>query len=380
MLSRIFSWVRAFSLLKKEFRQMIRDRSTITLGIVLPIILLLLFGYGLSFDVQNQSVAIVKGAPDPFVEEVYEGMRMSKYFTPQYVKSQEEAEKLLIAGKINAIVRIKPDTRSSTGTPGHTNVQVIVNGADANTARIMERYIEGAIALTVSQDAGTEGFLAKPTATGGAVAIPRVWYNPEGESRYFLVPGVLVIILTMVGSMLTGLVVAREWERGTYEALIATSVTRWEILFSKTIPYFALGCCGMAICLFASRYLFQVPMRSPLWLIVACCCLYLVVSLVMGLTISAVLKSQFLASQVVLLVSFLPTLMLSGFIFDLNSAPAWARFIAMFFPGTWFVDLILTLFLVGDVPSVVVKDVLIVAGFSVLFSITAALNMKKSLE
>ncbi len=374
MAKKFISWVRLSSLLRKEFRQMFRDKSTLIVGIVLPIVLLILFGYGMSFDVMNQKVIVVKDQPSPVTNDIYMSMKLSPYFSPRYVNSWQEAEKEFIAGKADGIVRVRHDTDDAT------SVQIIVNGCDANTSRMMENYIQGAISLDYSYNITTEGFLATPTSAGGATAITRIWYNPEVESRFFLIPGVLVLIMTIIGGMLTALVVAREWERGTYEALISTDVTRWEILVAKIIPAFCLGFIGMLICLVSGTLIFGVPLRGSVWLILFSSCMYLVVSLCIGLTISSIVRSQFLSSQLVLVTCFLPTLMLSGYMFDLNSTPYWAQLISVFFPATWFVELILSLFLVGNVKLIIVRDLLMLAFFAVILMCAAAKNVKKSLE
>lgn len=215
---------------------------------------------------------------------------------------------------------------------------------------------------------------------GGAVAIPRIWYNASLLSRNFLIPGVTVLIMTLIGTLLTALVVAREWERGTYEALIGTTVRRGEIIVSKTIPYFILGLIGLLLCLLTAALIFKVPIRGNLAVLLLISSLYLLVSLGIGLFISAVVKNQFLASQIVLVVSFMPTIMLSGFIFDLKSAPVFGYYIAHIFPATWFVELLQTLFLVGDVQSIIINDTLALLGFAVLFLGLACLNINKSLE
>ncbi len=370
--------VRVRALIRKETRQMLRDRSTLTLGIILPIVLLLLFGFGLSLDVQMVPVAVVRDSSSPVTRDVYAALRLSPYFNPSMADSWREAEGLLRAGKTDAIVRREMRDRPDASE----RIQVIVNGRDSNTARIMQRYLEGALArwdsLRQTGISFTPGAAAQ--SAGRAVAESRVWYNHALESHFFLVPGVTALIMTLIGSLLTALVVAREWERGTYEALAATPVKRREILAGKTVPYFVLGMIGLSLCLGASYWIFGVPMRGSLGLIVAGSAVYLLVSLGIGLFVSATVKNQFLASQIVLIFSFLPTLMLSGFIFDLKSAPAVAFYLAHVFPATWYVDLLQTLFLVGNIPGLVVRDMLVLSCFAVCLLGMAGAKIQKSLE
>lgn len=373
--------IRAWALIRKETRQMMRDKSTLTLGIILPMLLLLLFGFGLSLDVRMVPVTVVRDTASPLTRDLYATLRLSRYFNPSLSDSWREAENLLRAGKTDAIVRREMKDRAD----GAEHIQIVVNGRDSNTARIMQRYLESALfqwgtARADGRAFGPGGAAAPADGAGRAVAEPRIWYNDAQESRWFLIPGVTALIMTLIGSLLTSLVIAREWERGTYEALAATPARKPEIVAGKTVPYFVLGMLGLGLCLAASTWVFDVPMRGSPALIVAGSALYLLVALGLGLLISALVKNQFLASQVVLIFSFLPTLMLSGFLFDLKSAPPLAYYLAHLFPATWYVDVLQTLFLVGDVPHVVVRDFLILAGYAVCLLSLAGASVRKSLE
>ena len=374
------SRIRTLALIRKETRQMLRDRSTLTLGIMLPIILLLLFGFGLSMDVKNVPVAVVRDASSPVTRDLYNALDLSPYFSPVFANSWNEAESLLRTGVADAIVR-----RSMSEHPdGSENVEIIVNGRDSNTARIMQRYLNGALSLWAAGSQTGTSFLAgtasQAQSGGKAAAVTRIWYNDALESRFFLVPGVTALIMTLIGTLLTALVIAREWERGTFEALAATPVQRSEIVAGKTIPYFALGMVGLSLCLAAAIWVFKVPMRGTPGLIVAASALYLLVSLGLGLLISAAVKNQFLASQIVLIISFLPTMMLSGFIFDLKSAPVGAFYVAHVFPVTWYMEMLQALFLVGDVPALLSKNFSVLTAYAVVLLALAGKNIRKSLE
>lgn len=373
------SVIRAWALIRKETKQMLRDKSTLTLGIILPILLLLLFGFGLSLDVKLVPVVVVRDNSSPVTRDLYTSLKLSSYFNPTMVNSWQEAEHMLRSGATDAIVRRKIKESSN----GFEHIQIIVNGRDSNTARIRQRYLEGAISRWSSIRQGEFSFLSGGAIrgnAGSAMAETRIWYNSEQESRYFLIPGVTALIMTLIGTLLTALVIAREWERGTYEALVATPVKRWEIVAGKTVPYFALGMIGLSLCLTAAIWVFGVPVRGSLLLIIAGSAIYLLVALGIGLLISAVVKNQFLASQIVLVLSFMPTLMLSGFIFDLKSAPIAAYYFAYIFPATWYVDLLQTLFLVGNISGLVMRDFLILSGFALILLGLARGKIRKSLE
>jgi len=185
------------------------------------------------------------------------------------------------------------------------------------------------------------------------VVEPQMWFNAASDSTWFLVPGLIVLIMTLVGAFLTAMVVAREWERGTLEALFVTPVGPTEILLAKLIPYFCVGMAGLTLCLLAAHFLFQVPMRGSLTLVIAGSMLYLLVALGLGLLISSVTKNQFIASQLALVTSFMPAVMLSGFMFDLRSMPAVVRGITYVLPARYAVSLLQTLYLAGNVGSVI---------------------------
>jgi ABC-2 type transport system permease protein len=214
----------------------------------------------------------------------------------------------------------------------------------------------------------------------GPVAVQnRLWFNEANESRYFLIPGLIVLIMTLIGAFLTSLVVAREWERGTMEALFVTPVRPDEILLGKTIPYFVLGMIGLALCLLAAKFLFHVPFRGSVMVLIGSSMLYLLVALAIGLLISSATKSQFVASQIALLVTFLPALMLSGFLFDLRSMPAVVRVITYILPARYYVTLLQTVFLAGDIWTLIVPNAAVLAGMAVLFFILTRRATRKEL-
>ena len=366
---------------------MVRDKSTLTLGIFLPILLLLLFGYGLSLDVTNVPVALVRDNSSPVTRDLFTRLTLSPYFSPSMVNSWAEAETMLREGRTQAIVRRGLGEKSG----GREHIQIVVNGRDSNQARIMQRYLEGAVTLWAQgkQNPAPEGQYVQQeqnmqsgqsSRPGTAVAETRIWYNHALESRYFLVPGVTALIMTLIGALLTALVIAREWERGTYEALIATPVREGEFLLGKIVPYFMLGMVGLGFCLLAAAFIFGVPMRGSLFFIVGGSALYLLIALGIGLLVSAATKNQFLASQFVLIISFLPTMMLSGFIFDLKSAPRFVYYFAHLFPATWYVDLMQTLFLAGNIPEIIIRNGLVLLGFAIAALGLTRKKLRKTLE
>ncbi len=364
---------RVWSLVKKEARQVARDPSSIAIGIVLPVILILLFGYGLSLDVTNTPVAVVLEDPSPAATDLAASFRLSPYFDARLMTSMREAQELMLARKVDGIVRIRPDFGRRL-SQGDAEVQVLVHGVDANHARIVQSYAQGA----VGQWAARRGAEGKEILTGPVVVQSRLWFNETNESRYFLVPGLIVLIMTLIGALLTSLVMAREWERGTLEALFVTPVRPEEILLGKTIPYFILGMIGFALCLLAAKFLFDVPFRGSVIVLTGASMLYLLVALAIGLLISSAFKSQFVASQITLLVTFLPAVMLSGFLFDLRSMPAAVRVITYLLPARYYVTLLQTIFLAGDIWVVILPNAAVLAGMMiVLLWLTRRVTQKK---
>jgi ABC-2 type transport system permease protein len=258
-------------------------------------------------------------------------------------------------------------------------VQVLVDGSDANSARIIEGYVGGAIGAWSARQAA-EGRATGPAATAGPVAVQlRVWFNEAGESRYFLVPGLLVLVMTLIGGMLTAMVMAREWEHGTLEALFVTPVRSDEILLGKTLPYFLLALVGLALCVLSAKFLFGVPLRGSLWVLFGASMLYTLVALGTGLLISSAVKNQLVASQLAALATFMPALMLSGFLFDLRSMPAAIRLITYLLPARYYVALLQSVFLAGDVWSVIVPDTLVLALMAVALAFGSRAVTRKSL-
>jgi ABC-2 type transport system permease protein len=366
---------RVWALLKKETRQIIRDPSSIAVGVGLPIVLILLFGYGLSLDVKDIPVAVVLEDASPDAVELASVFQLSRYFHAQLVSSMARAQELILAHRVDGIVRIRPDF-SRRVRSGEGEIQIILHGGDANRARIAQAYAQAAIGQWTARQIA-EG---RKVASGPVIVQKRLWFNENDESRYFLVPGLIVLVITLNGALLTTLVVAREWERGTFEALFVTPAQVSEILLSKVLPYFGLGIFGLTLCLLAAKILFAVPFRGSLWVLGGGSLLYLLVALGLGILISTTAKIQFVAGQITLIVAFVPTLLLSGFIYDLDSLPAAMRVIAHLFPARYYVVLLQTVLLAGDIWSVLLPKAAVLACASALLFVLARAATRKRLD
>jgi len=364
---------RIAALIRKETWQLLRDPSSIIIGIVMPLVMLLLFGYGLNLDVKNVPVAIVMEESTADARGAASGFELSDYFRTVHVRTMAEAERLLLAHRVNAILRIPPGFARQVQN-NDAEIQVIVHGADANTARISIGYAQGAVGTWIAREAARGRLLAPASIS----LETRLWFNEANESTYFLVPGLIVLVMTLIGTLLTALVVAREWERGTFEALFVTPARSSEILLGKTVPYFVLGMIGFALSVIGSLLLFGVPFRGSFLVLTVVSMLYLLVALGVGLVISSATKSQFLASQMSMMITFLPAMMLSGFMFDIRSMPRIIQMVTYIFPARYFVSLLQTIFLAGNVWSVILPNAAVLAGMAVLLlALSVRLNRKK---
>jgi len=365
--------IRALTL--KETRQVIRDPSSIAIGCVVPLLMILLFGYGLSLDINHVSVAVVDEDDSADSTALIGAFRLSPYFRVTVVHSMAEANTQVLNRTVDGVLRIQSDF-SRRRHLGWAEVQILVNGSDANQARIMQGYAQGVVGLWGAAQAGSEGAVS----AGPVIAVDKVWFNENNDSHYFLVPGLIVLVMTIIGAFLTAMVVAREWERGTLEALFVTPMRPGEFLISKLVPYFGLGMFGFLLCLLAGQFLFHVPLRGSLFLLCLASMIYLLVALGVGLLVSTLVKSQFLASQLAMTLTMMPAMMLSGFIYDLRSMPVFVRAITYAMPARYAVALMQTLYLAGDVGSVVWPNLMVLAAIAATLLVLTRLATRKQLS
>lgn len=363
------------ALVWKETHQVLRDPSSIAIGVILPLILILLFGYGLSLDVKNVPIALVVEQPTAEAMELVASLQLSPYFKPRLLRAMPPAQELLLAHAVDGIVRIPADFSRHIDA-GDAQVQLIVHGGDANRARIIQGYVQGALGAW----SGRQAAQGQQAAVVPVSVQTRLWFNEADNSSYFLVPGLVVLVMTLIGGLLTAMVMAREWERGTLEALLVTPVRSDEILLGKTLPYFLLALIGFALCVLSARFLFHVPLRGALWVLLSASMLYVLVALGIGLLISSWVKNQLVASQLTMLVTFMPAFMLSGFLFDLRSTPAVVQIISYALPARYYVALLQTVFLAGDVWSVIVPNTLALAAMAAALALGSRAAMRKTLE
>lgn len=339
------------ALVRKESLEVLRDPGSMMVGIVLPLVLVLLFGYGLSLDIRDVNLAIITEHPSTMADEIRAGFTLSRTFHVTEMRDFPSAEQALGRGTVDGIVHFRADFERRL-RQGNGEIQVTLDGTDPNKARIVLGYVQGVLAAAQAR-LQAEGRRLAVTTSAVPTVVQRVWYNPALDSRDFLVPGLTAIVMTLTGALLTALVMAREWERGTFESLYATQAAIGEIIVAKTVPYFGLGAVGFLCCVTSARFLFDVPFLGSYALLILGSGLYLLVSLGLGLLISSVTRNQFLATQIAVIVSFLPALMLSGFLFDLHSMPRPIQIFTLIIPARHYVTFVQTEFLAGTVGQVV---------------------------
>jgi len=368
--------MRLKGLIRKEALQILRDPSSIGIAFVLPLVLLLIFGYGVSLDARDVPLAVLVERPTAQTAAFTAGFSHSEYFDPRQYADIRAAEDALRSGEVDGIVWLRGDFSRKVLSGETPDIGVFVNGVDANTGRIIEGYVQGVWS-------SWQGQLA--VLRGGGPGFPveleqRVWFNPGLRSRDFLVPGLIAVIMTLIGALLTALVVAREWERGTMEALLVTPVRIPEILLGKLLPYFLLGMGGLLFSVATAVWLFAVPLRGSMWVLLAASALFLLTALGMGLLISTVTRNQFVAGQVAIIATFLPAFILSGFIFDINSMPAPIQLLTHILPARYYVAILQTVFLAGNVWSVVLLNSLALLAMGAFFLVQVRRKTSKRLQ
>lgn len=363
----MFRRIRA--LVKKEFFQVIRDPGSILISFVLPLILLFLYAFGVSLDMDYLRVGLVLEDRSTEAISFAESLKNSRYFEVTEARDRREIEEKIVAGTIRGLVIVPSYFTEFLKNPSDiAPIQVIGDGSEPNTATFVQNYVQGAWNQWLIQQKINE----KTPQRLLVDTQPRFWYNEQLESRNFLIPGSLAIIMTLIGTLLTALVVAREWERGTMEALMATPVHIIEIVVAKIIPYFILGLLSMSMIAFLSVVFFNVPLRGSFFVLLLVSSAFLFTSTLLGLLISTLSRNQMVASQASIVSAFLPAFILSGFLFEIASMPPIIRFITYFIPARYFVACLQTIFLTGNIRAVLLPNTLymLLIGAVILIAVT----------
>jgi len=375
------SFTRFLAVAHKEVVQILRDSRSLIIVLIMPVILVLLFGYGVNLDLKGLPVYVYDRDGSQKSEDLLKRFQASDYFNvvrvvdgyPALARSLDDGH-----AKMGIVVPWDFSQRLHDGRPAQ--VQVLVDGSDDNTANVLIGYAQ-AVVQGYSSDVQLDwlhsrGQLAQSTPVSVET---RTWYNEDLESSAFIVPGVLALVMSVIGAFLTSLTVAREWERGTMEQLISTPVTPAEIMLGKLVPYFAIGMFDVIVCALIAIYWFDVPFRGSFPTLLASSAMFMVVVLSLGFFISVIAKSQLAASQIALLVTFLPAFLLSGFLYSIEQMPMVLQWITRILPARYYVSVLKKIFLKGTPPVLLYSDLVPLAVFTVVLTLLATGSFHKRL-
>lgn len=363
------------ALIKKEIKQILRDPSSIIIAFVLPFISIMIYMYGINLDSVKVTMGIKNDDPNPEVATLVKSFGHSKYVNSIYFDNIKDIENAIIRSKIKGAVIIPNDFSTKLARGQSADLLVITDGSEVNTANYVQSY-----ATAIANNwLGTSKYAASAKQPVINAEI-RTWYNPDLNSHYFIVPGSIAITMTLIGILLTSLVVAREWERGTMEAMLSTSVKTIHIVLGKYIPYFILGMLSLVFNIFLCVVIFQIPFRGSYLVLLVVSGLFLFTSLGIGLNVSSVLKNQFLASMVAMSVGFMPALMLSGLMFPINSMPVFFQHLTRILPPRYYVSFVESEFMAGGVNSIRLENAIYLTILGLLFFAAVYKNTSMRLE
>ena len=370
---------RVWAIARKEFIHVARDPRSLGMAIAIPMLMLLMFGYALTLDVDNVPLAVWDRSGSQASRDFISRFTASRYFSMQErARNYAEIERAIDTRAALVALVIPEDFADRVTSGRETPVQIIVDGSDANTAAIALGYAK-AVVLIHSESIA----LAEIRRIGGQSIRapldlrPRVWFNEELESRNFIVPGLIAVIMMIIAALLTSLTVAREWERGTMEQLVSTPVTAAELILGKLTPYFVVGMFDVLIAVLMGQFLFHVPLRGNVALLFIMTAIFVTGTLSLGMLVSIITRNQLLANQLAMVLTFLPAFLLSGFMFSIASMPRVIQFITLLVPARYFVALLKGIYLKGVGLEVLAGQAALLVGFSAVVMVVAVRMFKK---
>ena len=378
---------RTMAVMRKEGRHILRDARSLAMALLVPILMLLLFGLALSLDVDHIPIMIYDADQTAKSRDLIEQFRGSRYFQiVGYTQKYRDIESAIDRNRILLGVVIPPDYSRHIGAGKPADVQLLIDGSDSNTASIALGYAESVVqmySLQLRADGQNRKGGAPADSTQNAPPVQsllRVWYNSRLESKNYVVPGLIAVILMIIGSVLTSLTIAREWEMGTMEQLLSTPLRPAELVLGKMLAYFVVGMIDLAISVACGVWIFDVPLKGSFLLLVLTSCLFLIGTLFWGIFLSARSKTQMEAYQMAMLSSFLPAFMLSGFVYAIESMPPVIQAVSHLVPASYFVDILKGVFLKGVGLEVLWVQTLFLAGYATLVFILATRKLKQKIE
>jgi ABC-2 type transport system permease protein len=369
------------ALTRKEFIQVIRDPRSLSMAILIPVLLLVLFGYALTLDVNNVSTGVWDQDKSQVSYDFIRNFGSSKYFKiTGYYDNYDELSKLIDKNKILMAIIIPEDFSKLIGSNSPAPVQLLIDGSDSSTATIALGYANSIIA-------GYNQKLISKVFSKMNIKIPelidlrsRIWFNEELKSRNYIVPGLIAMIMMVIAALLTSLTIAREWERGTMEQLISTPITTNELIIGKFLPYFCIGVLDLLIAFGMGEFIFHVPFRGNLFLLFGVCWLFLAGALMLGMFISSTAKSQLMAIQMAMLATFLPGFLLSGFAYPINNMPFAVQLITYAIPARYFIKILRGIYLKGIGIEVLWPDILFLLIFTIVMITLSSLKFKRKIK
>jgi ABC-2 type transport system permease protein len=372
---------RVWAVSRKETLHILRDARSLGMAIAMPLLLLVLFGYALTLDVDRVPLVVWDQSQSQVSRALISRFTGSRYFALQdYVRNYRELERAIDSGHALVALVVSRDfaARLATGRPAP--VQLIVDGSDSTTATLAIGYAE-AVAQTYSQDIAVRQ-LQRPQR--GALRLPldlrpRVWFNTDMQSKNFIIPGLIAVIMMIIAALLTSLTVAREWERGTMEQLISTPVKGPELILGKLLPYFAIGLLDVLLAVVMGKYLFQVPLRGSVALLFGLAAVFLAGALALGLLVSIVTRNQLLASQLAMVLTFVPAFLLSGFMYAISNMPKAIQLVTYLIPARYFVSVLKGIYLKGVGLEILAGPAVLLVLFALVAVALAHVTFKKRL-
>jgi len=372
---------RTWAITRKEFIHIYRDARSLALVILMPALLMILFGYAVTLDVKHVPFAVLDRNQTQESLSFIQRFSASPYFRlPVFVQNEKEMRHLIDKGVVRMGLVLPWDFSKMVKAGKKASVQVLLDGSDSNTANIILSYVQ-AIARQYNQE---KTFLKVERMGQRELNLPldgrtRIWFNEELESKNYFIPGLVAVIVSIIGVLLTGQVIAREWEQGTMELLISTPVQKGELIIGKLFPYFFLGLLDLFLAVLMGEWVFQVPFRGSIFLLFLLSSIYIIVALALGLIISAVSKTQLLANQLAMVIGFLPTFLLSGFTFVIANMPIWLQIITYGIAPRYYVTILKEIFLKGADFSLLWRETLVLIGFGMAGLWVATKLFKKEL-
>jgi ABC-2 type transport system permease protein len=376
------SLTRLLAVARKELLQIVRDTRSLGIVVIMPVTLMLLFGYGVNLDLKGLPIYVCDQDGSQQSQDLLKRFQASEYFhIVRAVDNRAAIARALDDGSARMGLVIPWNFSQQLSQGGPVQVQALVDATDDNTANVIMGYTQGVV-QGYSTDLQIDWLRSRGMSLQASpIAVEtRTWYNEDLESSAFIIPGVLALVMSVIGAFLTSLTIAREWERGSMEQLISTPVTALEIMLGKLAPYFVLGMFDVAVCTALAIGWFHVPFRGSLLTLAVCSALFLVVVLSLGFFISVVAKNQLAASQIALLITFLPAFLLSGFLFAIEQMPVPLQWITHIFPARYYVSILKSIFLKGTPAAMLGADLLPLAGFTFVLALVATRSFHKRLE